>query len=437
MKPVRIGLLGLGNVGGVVARELLQRQNLLEKAAGTPLVLQRVAVREPQKHRGATGPALDTDPMRVACADDVDVVVELMGGLEPARSVVQAALEHQKSVVTANKRLLAWHGDALTALAARRHVDLRYEASVGGGIPLLAPLEDDLAANRVLELRAIINGTTNYILTQMASGTSFATALADAQARGFAEADPTADVDAIDAVDKLALLVRIAFGVRCTPDALFREGIRELDVKDLALGKELGYVLKLIASARRTPEGVEARVHPAFLPQSHPLARIDGAQNAVQVIGDLSGPVMFSGQGAGGEATASAVLADVVHIARRMAMGVPPSVPRSPQTDERLRPMADVRTRCYFRLAVDDVPGVFAQLTQVLAAHHIGLASVLQREPFKQGAAEVVLLTYEAPESALAQAEVELAQLPCTRAVRARIRVDAPDSQGMASGVTP
>jgi homoserine dehydrogenase len=333
-------------------------------------------------------------------------------------------------VVTANKRVMAWHGGELLALAAARGVELRYEASVGGGIPLIAPLEDDLPANRILELRAIINGTTNYILTQMADGAAYETALSEAQSRGFAEADPTDDVEAVDAADKLALLVRLAFGVSCTPAALFRQGIRGLDTKDIALGREFGYVLKLLASARLTERGVEARVHPAFLPSAHPLARVDGARNAVHLVGDLCGPVMFSGQGAGGDATASAVLADVVRIARRLASGRPPIAPRSNARadEEALRPMSEVRTRCYFRLAVDDVPGVFAQITQVLASHSIGLASVLQREPFKGGSAEVVLLTYSAPESALAHAEAELARLPCTRAVLARIRVDAPDT---------
>ena len=430
MQTIRIGLLGLGTVGQVVARELVERRELLRRAAGVDLVLQRAAVRKPEKSRSIAVAQLETDPLKVVQADDVDLVIELIGGEQPAKSVIAAALERGRPVVTANKRVLAWHGGELLALAASRGVELRYEASVGGGIPLIAPLEDDLPANRVLEMRAIINGTTNYILTQMSSGAAYETALREAQAKGFAEADPTDDVEAVDAADKLALLVRLGFGINCTPAALFRQGIRGLDTKDIALGREFGYVLKLLASARLTERGVEARVHPAFLPASHPLARVDGAQNAIQVIGDLCGPVMFSGQGAGGEATASAVLADVVRVARRLASGRTAIPPRgSARSEEQtLRPMSEVRTRCYFRLAVDDVPGVFAQITRVLGSHSIGLASVLQREPFKGGSAEVVLLTYAAPESALAEAEAELARLPCTRSVLARIRVDAPDT---------
>jgi len=219
--------------------------------------------------------------------------------------------------------------------------------------------------------------------------------------------------------------VRLAFNAQCTPQQLHRQGIRGLDARDLAYGRELGYVLKLLAIARRTSAGVEARVHPAFLPADHPLARVDGAYNAVHVVGDLCGPVMFSGLGAGGDATASAVLADLVHVARRMALGDPVPPPRDSGPEVRLLPMAEVKTRCYFRLTVDDEPGVFAQITRVLADHQIGLASVIQREPGRLGAAEVVLLTYAAPEAALAKAEEELARLGSTRAVRARIRVEA------------
>ena len=426
MKQVRIGLLGVGTVGQAVARALVERQDVLSRVAGTTLVLQRAAVRDPTRPRAHKVERLTADAAAVAAADDVDLVIELVGGEEPARTLIATALERGRPVVTANKRVLAWHGPQLSELAARHGVELRYEAAVGGGIPLIAPLTDDLAANRVLELRAIINGTCNYVLTRMASGESLDDALKKAQAAGYAEADPRDDVDAIDAGDKLCVLLRLAFNVHCTPKDLHRQGIRGLDTRDLAYGRELGYVLKLLAVARRVDSGVEARVHPAFVPSEHPLARVDGAYNAVHVIGDLCGPVMFSGLGAGGDATASAVLADVVHVARRMALGDPVPPPRENGPLLRLLPMAEVRTRCYFRLSVDDEPGVFAQITRVLAEHRIGLASVIQREPGKHGSAEVVLLTYEAPEKALATAEEELARLSSTRAVLARIRVEAP-----------
>ena len=426
MKTVRIGLLGVGTVGHAVARALLERRDVLSRAAGVPLQLQRAAVRDLSRPRPLAREQLTTDPMAVARADDVDLVIELIGGEEPARGLIAAALERGKPVVTANKRVLAWHGPQLAKLAALKGVELRCEAAVGGGIPLIAPLTDDLAANRILELRAIINGTCNYVLTRMAQGETLDDALKKAQEAGFAEADPKDDVDGVDAADKLCILVRLAFNAACTPAKLHRQGIRGLDPKDLAYGRELGYVLKLLAIARRGPGGaIEARVHPAFLPADHPLARIDGAQNAVHVVGDLCGPVMFSGLGAGGDATASAVLADVVHCARRLALGDPVPPPRDSGPEVPLLPMAEVETRCYFRLAVDDVPGVFAQITKVLATHAIGLASVIQREPGKLGAAEVVLFTYAAPESALAAAEAELAKLSSTRAVLARIRVEA------------
>ncbi len=425
MKQVRIGLLGVGTVGQAVARALVERQDVLSRAAGTPLLLQRAAVRDLARPRGLPADRLTSDPAAVVAADDVDLVIELLGGEEPARSLITTALERGRPVITANKRVLAWHGPQLAELAARRGVELRYEAAVGGGIPLIAPLTDDLAANRVLELRAIINGTCNYVLTRMASGESLDDALAKAQQAGYAEADPSDDVDAVDAGDKLVVLLRLAFDVECTPAQLHRQGIRGLDPRDLAYGRELGYVLKLLAVARSTETGVEARVHPAFIPSEHPLARVDGAYNAVHVIGDLCGPVMFSGLGAGGDATASAVLADVVHVARRLALGDPVPPPRQNGRRPRLLPMAEVKTRCYFRLSVDDEPGVFAQITRVLADHHIGLASVIQREPGRHGSAEVVLLTYAAPEAALADAEAQLAKLPSTKSVRARIRVEA------------
>src|SRR6059058_2013780 len=407
-QQVRIGLLGVGTVGQAVARSLIERQDVLSRAAGTPLVLQRAAVRDLARPRSLAIDRLTADPAAVAVADDVDLVIELLGGQEPARTLIAAALERGRPVVTANKRVLAWHGPMLAELAARKGVELRYEAAVGGGIPLIAPLTDDLAANRVLELRAIINGTCNYVLTRMAQGETLEAALGKAQEAGYAEADPRDDIDGVDAADKLCVLVRLAFNATCTPGQLHRQGIRGLDPRDLAYGRELGYVLKLLAIARRGPGlGVEARVHPAFLPADHPLARVDGAQNAVHVVGDLCGPVMFSGLGAGGDATASAVLADVV-----LVDPVPP--PRDSGPEAPLIPMAEVKTRCYFRLSVDDVPGVFAQVTKVLAAHEIGLASVIQREPGKLGSAEVVLFTYAAPESALAAAEAELSKLSTT-----------------------
>ena len=425
VERVRIGLLGVGTVGHAVAQALIERRDVLSRAAGVQLVLQRAAVRDLDRPRPISREQLTSDPAAIVRADDVDVVLELLGGEEPARTLIAAALERGKPVITANKRVLAWHGPALARLAAQKGVELRYEAAVGGGIPLINPLLQDLSANRILELRGIINGTCNYILTRMAQGEPLDEALAKAQQAGYAEADPSADIDGVDAVDKLCVLLRLAFHAACTPGQVHRQGIRGLDARDLAYGRELGYVLKLLAIARRTDDGrIEARVHPAFLKSDHPLARVDGALNAVHVLGDLCGPVMFSGLGAGGDATASAVLADLVHVARRLSLGVPVPPPRDVGPEAQLLPMGEVRSRCYFRLAVDDVPGVFAQITKVLADHQIGLSSVIQREPGKQGAAEVVLLTYAAPEAALQRAEDELAKLSTTRAVRARIRVE-------------
>lgn len=425
--PLRIAIAGLGTVGGGVVAAL--QSKTLEDRAGRRLEIVAMCARDRNKKRSFEIRNWVGDTHALAKAD-ADVVVELIGGEQPAFALIEEALSRGKAVVTANKRVVAWHGPKLLKLAAEKGAELRYEAAVGGGIPLIAPLTDDLAANRVVELRAIINGTTNYILTQMARGLSLQDALEQAQGLGFAEADPRDDLDAVDAADKLAILVRLAFGTSCTPAQVFRQGLRGLDQKDLAYGRELGYVLKLVALARHCAAGIEARVHPTFLPAQHPLAHIDGAQNALHVTGDLCGPVMFSGQGAGGDATASAVLADLTHIARRLALGDPAPALRPSGPEAPIAPIAQAETRCYFRLAVEDQPGVFAQVTQVLAAHEIGLASVIQREPGKLGAAEVVLLTYAAPEAALSAAEAELARLPCMRRVEARIRVEAGETKG-------
>lgn len=428
MQRVRVGLLGVGTVGGAVARALVERRELLSAAAGAEIVLQRAVVRDVAKPRSVDASLLSDDPAKVLGASDVDVVVELMGGQELGRSTMNGALDAGKHVVTANKRALAWHGDELFAKAAAKNLILRYEGAVCGGLPVIRPLANDLAANNIRELRGIINGTTNYIVTAMAAGADYASTLKRAQELGFAEADPTDDVEGIDAADKLAILIRLAFGVGITPDKIHRQGISGLDVRDIALGRELGYTLKLVGLARATAKGIEARLHPTFLPMQHPLAHVDGAQNALHVIGDLSGPIMFSGQGAGGDPTASAVLADMIAVARALASGQNVAQANRKPAADKLLPTAEGRTRCYFRIAVDDQPGVFAKITQVLAKHDIGLASVLQREPFQHGAAEIVLLTYVAQESALAAAEKDLEALSCTKGVKARIRVDAPDA---------
>lgn len=428
MQRVRVGLLGVGTVGGAVARALVERRELLSAAAGAEIVLQRAVVRDVAKPRSVDASLLTDDPAKVIGAADIDVIVELMGGQELGRVTMNGALDAGKHVVTANKRALAYHGDELFAKAAAKDLILRYEGAVCGGLPVIRPLANDLAANNIRELRGIINGTTNYIVTAMAAGADYASTLARAQELGFAEADPTDDVEAIDAADKLAILIRLAYGVGVTPDKIHRRGISDLDVRDIALGRELGYTLKLVGLARSTDKGVEARVQPTFLPTQHPLARVDGAQNALHVIGDLSGPIMFSGQGAGGDPTASAVLADMIAVARSLASGTNVGQASRKPASTRLLPSSEARTRCYFRIAVDDVPGVFAKITHVLAHHDIGLASVLQREPFENGAAEIVLLTYVATESALAAAEKDLEALSCTKGVKARIPVDAPDA---------
>jgi homoserine dehydrogenase len=424
-RVTRVGMLGCGTVGSAVARTLAAHGDDVARRAGVRIEITRVAVRDVARHRDVplTVEVFTADPLSIVDDPNIDVVVELLGGLEPARQLVERALATGKPVVTGNKELIAAAGAELEAAAHAGEADLAYEAAVAGGIPLIRPLRESLAGDRVTRILGVVNGTTNYILTQMAHGASFQDALSTAQKLGYAEADPGDDVDAVDAADKLAILVRIAFGVSCTPREIFREGVRSLDPVDIAYGREMGYALKLLASARRANGGIEARVHPAFVSLDHPLARVDGARNAVHLLGDLCGPVMFSGLGAGGDATASAVLADLTHVARRLALGDEVEPPRPEHHALPVLPMDQVHGRSYLRLSVDDVPGVFAQITHVLAEAGIGLASVIQREPVS-GQADVVLMTYSAPEGAMREALTRLAALPCTHSVRARIRVE-------------
>ncbi len=358
MNEVRVGLLGLGTVGSGVAEILTRKRADVEREIGLPVRLCRVLVRDPEKRRGfAVDPSLLTsDPADILDSPDVNMVVEVMGGVEPAGRYIRRAMESGKQVVTANKELVAKHGPELLALAAERNVDFHYEASVGGGIPLIAPFKQDLAANRIQRVKAIINGTTNYILTRMAEeGVEFREALAEAQRLGYAEPDPANDVEGTDAVYKLAILSTLAFHTFVRPDQIYCQGITKLSARDFRYARDLGYTIKLLAIGRDTDGEVEARVHPVMLPSHALLARVDGVYNAVQVEGDLVGKVMFTGRGAGAMPTASAVIADVIDIAQdvQREMGFITPVIHYDES-KRIKPMAEVRTRFYLRLEVAD-----------------------------------------------------------------------------------
>ncbi len=432
MNEVRVGLLGLGTVGSGVAEILTRKRADVEREIGLPVRLCRVLVRDPEKRRGfAVDPSLLTsDPADILDSPDVNMVVEVMGGVEPAGRYIRRAMESGKQVVTANKELVAKHGPELLALAAERNVDFHYEASVGGGIPLIAPFKQDLAANRIQRVKAIINGTTNYILTRMAEeGVEFREALAEAQRLGYAEPDPANDVEGTDAVYKLAILSTLAFHTFVRPDQIYCQGITKLSARDFRYARDLGYTIKLLAIGRDTDGEVEARVHPVMLPSHALLARVDGVYNAVQVEGDLVGKVMFTGRGAGAMPTASAVIADVIDIAQdvQREMGFITPVIHYDES-KRIKPMAEVRTRFYLRLEVADEPGVLAQITRVLGDQGISIASIIQKEVNDEArSAEIVIVTHSALEGAVDQALKLLAGLPVVNEIGSAIRIEEED----------
>ena len=430
MEPLRIGFLGLGVVGSAVASTLIEKGDSLARRIGRPLQLKRVLVHDPHKLRPIDRGLITLDPDEILDDPAIDLVVEMMGGENPAHDYIVRALRAGKHVVTANKEVMAKHGPEILAIAAERAVYISFEASVGGGIPVVGPFKLDLLANEIQEVRAIINGTTNYILTRMATdGADYAAALAEAQELGYAEADPTNDVEGIDAAYKLAILGSLAFHTVARPSDVYREGITGLTPADFRYANELGYAIKLLAIARANTGGVELRVHPAFVPQHEVLARVDGVFNAVAVQGDLVGPILFYGRGAGGGPSASAVVADIIDLAQRLVAGQA-RVPVPTYDDHyRFRPMDEVCTRYYLRVLAEDRPGVFAQITHALGEAAISLASVIQKQNvvLDDGAveyAEIVLMTHEAIEARMQRAVSAVAALPVVREIGSLIRVE-------------
>jgi homoserine dehydrogenase len=419
-----IGLLGCGTVGSAVVRLLRTNGAEIRRRTGTGLRLSRVAVAHPEKSRGLqfdagvlTGNAAD-----VSADPQVDVVAEVMGGLEPARTLLLDAIERGKSVVTANKQLIARHGPELFGAAARAGVDLRLEASVGGGLPVIQTLKESLAANRILEITGILNGTTNYILTKMAEeGWEFGAALEDAQRRGYAEADPTDDLDGHDAAAKLAILATIAFHTPVRADDVYREGIRRISPQDMAFARELGFAVKLLALAREHQGRVEAHVHPAFLPRDHPLASVRNELNAVFVRGDFSGEVMTVGRGAGGEPTASAVVADLIDIARNRRAGAHGRVGWAALDARPLRPMDETASPFYLLMQVTDRPGVFARIAAIFGEEGVSIASIVQKS--RGHSADIIMVTHTARESQMRRVLTRVEDLDVVGAVRNVIRV--------------
>ena len=426
--PVSIGLMGLGVVGGGVARILAEKEASIAAQVGCPIDLKKVLVRDPTKPRTFTlrPEQITSDPREILADPQIAIVIELLGGEEPANQYIREALEQRKQVITANKEVLAKHGPELLKLANKHRVAIRYEASVGGGIPLIAPFRQSLLANDISALHAIINGTTNYILTRMGrEALELAQALEEAQALGYAEPDPSYDVEGTDAAFKLAILASLAFHTRVAPEQVYREGITRLIARDFRYAQELGYAIKLLALAKREQSEVEVRVHPVLISQDRILAKVDGVFNAVEVEGDLTGRIMFYGRGAGSLPTTSAVVADLIELAQIVRQGTSHRLPAPPVQALRMRPMDQIHTRYYVRMSVRDRPGVLAQIAQVLGDLDIGIASVIQKESDEAAQlAEIVLMTHIAQEQAMQRAIKKMAALPAVAEIGTVIRVE-------------
>ena len=418
--------MGLGNVGGGVASALMGDPSPVPQLAERNLTLKRVLVRDASKPRSpeAVHPLLTSEPNALLDDPDIHLVVELIGGEHPAYDYIRRALASGKHVVTANKEVMAKHGSELTSLASEKGVHLLFEASVGGGIPIIGPLTKDLLANRIASITAIINGTTNYILSAMANGgVSFQDALGEAQRLGYAEADPSSDIEGDDAAYKLAVLSTLAFHTSVHSDDVYREGISRLEAKDFRYAEELGYAIKLLAIAQDDGEAVQVRTHPALVPQSHMLAKVDGVFNAIEVKGDLVGRVLFHGRGAGREPTTSAVVGDIVEAARRIKAGSPPQ-PRQPDGPKSIAPMSSLVSKYYVRINVADQAGVLAHIARILGDHDISIANVLQKDadPSTQ-TAELVVTTHPSGESSMQKSLTLIRGVETVREINNLIRI--------------
>jgi len=431
MTDVRIALLGLGTVGGGVVKILESRRAMLEERAGCHLALAAVADMDLSRPRDGIDLGklpLTADTARVLADPSVHVVIELIGGLEPARAFILRALAAGKHVVTANKALLAHHGAELYDEARRRGVTLAFEAAVAGGIPLIQALKEGLVANRILSVFGIVNGTSNYILSKMTDeGLDFSVVLKEAQAAGYAEADPTLDVEGMDSAHKLQILVTLAFRTFVDLKDIHTEGITRVTQQDIAYARELGYRIKLLAIAKAADGGVEVRVHPTMIPASTPLAAVSGVFNAIFITGDAVGDLMFYGRGAGQMPTASAIWADTLDIARRIAHGVPAlalELPSAGPAALPLRPMDSIRCCYYLRVMAQDRPGVLSKVAGILGDNDISIASVIQKGRAAREAVPVVMMTHEARERDMRRALGAIDRLPDVAAGTTMIRVE-------------
>lgn len=429
-KSIGIGLMGLGVIGGQVARVLLERAESLAEQVGQPIVLRKIKVLEQDLSRpqaqelGAS--LLTTDEDDFFNTPGIDIIIELIGGEVPALDYQKKALLAGKHVITANKEVIAKHGAELAAMAQKQDVSLNYEAAVGGGIPLIMPFKRDLVANKIKGIYAIINGTTNYILTKMSrEGMDFASALKQAQQLGYAEADPKNDIEGIDSKYKLAILASLAFQSRIRPDDIYCEGVSKLSNRDFRYAKEMGYVIKLLAIAKQSNGSIEVRVHPACLPEDDFLAKVDGVYNAILVDGDLVGKVTFLGEGAGPLPTSSAVVADVVQVAQDIVLGSGCRPLKKSQPDKEIKKMSEIVTRYFIRMNIADSAGVLAQIARILGDNNISIASAIQKETDETTkTAEIVIMTHMSQEKGIIKAVDELNRLDAVKEVNNFIRVE-------------
>ena len=434
LRTVNVGLIGLGTVGGGVARTILSHHDRYLDAYNIDLQIARACglVWEQAEAAGITPEQFTSDWHDVVSDENVDIVVELIGGEHPATEIYEAAFAGGKHVVTANKALLGRHVESF-ARAAREHgVQLKCEASCGGGIPIVSTLERDLVGNEILTIAGILNGTTNYILSRMeAEGADYADVLADAQAKGYAEADPSADVDGFDAASKTAILASIGFSSRVTTDDVYQQGIRTISAEDISVAHDLGYTIKLLGIARNTAEGVDVRVHPTMIPLDHQLAKVSGAMNAVYVVGDAVGETMFYGAGAGSFPTASAVVGDILTLSEQISRGVAPLPESEPfSRNKPIRSMDELETKYYIRLRVADRVGALAEAVNVFAKHDISISLINQLEDGNSDsdACSVIFLTHKALEKNVQDAAAALAASDCVSEVANVLRIEDVDA---------
>ncbi|MBS1162232.1 MAG: Homoserine dehydrogenase [Burkholderiaceae bacterium] len=431
MQSIKVGLIGFGTVGRGTWNVLRRNQQEITRRAGRGIEIAAIAERNAEPARAAVAGEVPVyaDAAQLLARDDIDIVIELIGGYEPARSLVLAAIERGKHVVTANKALLARHGNEIFEAARSRGVMVAFEAAVAGGIPIIKALREGLTANRIEWIAGIINGTSNFILSEMrAKGLPFDAVLAEAQRLGYAEADPTFDIEGIDAAHKLSLLSALGFGVPINIDAAYTEGISKLASEDIRYAEQLGYRIKLLGITKRTAKGIELRVHPTLVPMQRLIANVEGAMNAVLVKGDAVGFTLYYGKGAGAEPTASAVIADLVDVTRMHTADPENHVPHLAFQYDRMAevpwlPIEDTVTSYYFRMRVADQPGVLADITRILADGRISIDALFQREPSEgENQTDIIMLTHDAVERDVNAAVKRIEQLPTVLAPVIRIR---------------